>query len=131
MAKRILVVDDEMDLRTYISTLLESNGYKVTVAENGEQGMGKVREKKPSLITMDVMMPKESGIKMYRDVKTNEEFKDIPVLVISGLARKTFLHSQKVLDKFKNQAVPEPDGYIEKPPEPEELLGEVRRLIGT
>ena len=131
MSKRILVVDDEMDLRTFISTLLESNGYKVNVAENGEQGMAKVREKKPALITMDVMMPKESGIKMYRDVKTNEEFKDIPVLVISGLARKTFLHSQKVLDKFKNQVVPEPDGYIEKPPEPEELLGEVRRLIGS
>jgi CheY-like chemotaxis protein len=131
MAKRILVVDDELDLRTFISSLLHANGYAVTVAENGEQGMGKVREKKPSLITMDVMMPKESGIKMYRDVKTNEEFKDIPVLVISGLARKTFLHSQKVLDKFKNQAVPEPDGYIEKPPEPDELLGEVRRLIGS
>lgn len=131
MAKRILVVDDEMDLRTFISTLLESNGYKVSVAENGEQGMGKVREKKPALVTMDVMMPKESGIKMYRDIKTQEEYKDIPVLIISGLAKKTFLHSQKVLDRFKNQVVPEPDGYIEKPPEPEELLGEVRRLIGA
>jgi CheY-like chemotaxis protein len=131
MAKRILVVDDEMDLRTFISTLLQSNGYKVSVAENGEQGMDRVREKRPAMITMDVMMPKESGIKMYRDIKTNDEYKDIPVLVISGLARKTFLHSQRVLDKFKNQSVPEPDGYIEKPPEPEELLGEVRRLIGS
>ncbi|MBA4359068.1 MAG: response regulator [Desulfovibrio sp.] len=130
MSKRILVVDDEMDLRTFISTLLQSNGYKVSVAENGEQGMERVKEKRPAMITMDVMMPKESGIKMYRDIKTNAEFKDIPVLVISGLARKTFLHSQRVLDKFKNQAVPEPDGYIEKPPEPDELLGEVRRLIG-
>jgi CheY-like chemotaxis protein len=131
MSKRVLVVDDEMDLRTFISTLLQSNGYQVAVAENGEQGMARLREKRPALITMDVMMPKESGIKMFRDVKTSEELKDIPVLVISGLARKTFLHSQRVLDKFKNQAVPEPDGYIEKPPEPEELLGEVRRLIGA
>jgi CheY-like chemotaxis protein len=131
MAKRILVVDDEMDLRTFISTLLESNGYKVSVAENGEQGMAKFREKKPALVTLDVMMPKESGIKMYRDIKTQEEYKDIPVLIISGLARKTFLHSQRVLDRFKNQEVPDPDGYIEKPPEPEELLGEVRRLIGA
>jgi len=131
MSKRVLVVDDEMDLRTFISTLLQSNGYQVAVAENCEQGMVRLREKRPALITMDVMMPKESGIKMFRDVKTSEEFKDIPVLVISGLARKTFLHSQRVLDKFKNQVVPEPDGYIEKPPEPEELLGEVRRLIGA
>ncbi len=129
MSQRILVVDDEMDLRTFISTLLESNGYRVTVAENGEQGMQKVREKRPSLITLDVMMPKESGIKMYRDIKTDPELKDIPVLIISGLARKTFLHSQKVLDKFKNQTVPPPEGYIEKPPEPEELMGEVRRIL--
>jgi CheY-like chemotaxis protein len=93
--------------------------------------MAKFREKKPALVTLDVMMPKESGIKMYRDIKTQEEYKDIPVLIISGLARKTFLHSQRVLDRFKNQEVPDPDGYIEKPPEPEELLGEVRRLIGA
>ncbi|MFH1059150.1 MAG: response regulator [Pseudomonadota bacterium] len=130
MSQRILVVDDEMDLRTFISTLLESNGYRVAVAENGEQGMLKVKERKPALITLDVMMPKESGIKMYRDIKVNPEFKDVPVLIISGLAKKTFLHSQKVLDKFKNQNVPAPEGYIEKPPEPEELLAEVRRILG-
>ncbi len=129
MAKNILVVDDEMDVRTFISTLLESNGYKPRLAENGEQGMAKVREKRPDLITLDVMMPKESGIKMYREIKTNPEYQGIPILIISGLAKKTFLHSQKVLDKFKNQQVPEPEGYIEKPPEPEELLGEVKRIL--
>ncbi|MCB2228137.1 MAG: response regulator [Desulfarculaceae bacterium] len=130
MAKRVLVVDDEMDVRTFISTLLDSNGYKVVVAENGEQGWAKFNEIKPDLVTLDVMMPKESGIKMYRDIKTDPAFAATPVLIISGLARKTFLHSQKVLDQFKNQSVPEPDGYIEKPPEPEELLGEVKRIVG-
>ncbi|KMY66611.1 chemotaxis protein CheY [Desulfocarbo indianensis] len=129
MAKTILVVDDEMDIRTFISTLLESNGYKLRLAENGEQGMQKLKDEKPDLVTLDVMMPKESGIKMYRDIKTNPEYQDIPVLIISGLAKKTFLHSQKVLDKFKNQQVPAPDGYIEKPPEPEELMAEVKRLL--
>lgn len=130
MPKNILVVDDEMDVRTFISTLLEANGYKPRLAENGQQGMDKVREAKPDLITLDVMMPKESGIKMYRDIKTDPQFQDVPVIIISGLAKKTFLHSQKVLDKFKNQQVPVPDAYIEKPPEPEELMAEVKRLIG-
>jgi len=130
MTKRVLVVDDEMDVRTFISTLLDSNGYKVVVAENGEQGWEKFNEKKPDLVTLDVMMPKESGIKMFRNIKTDPALAGTPVLVISGLAKKTFLHSQKVLDQFKNQSVPEPDGYIEKPPEPEELLGEVKRIIG-
>jgi CheY-like chemotaxis protein len=130
MAQVILVVDDEMDIRTFISTLLESNGYKLRLAENGEQGMQKLKDEPPDLVTLDVMMPKESGIKMYRDIKTNPEYENIPVLIISGLAKKTFLHSQKVLDKFKSQQVPQPDGYIEKPPEPEELIAEVQRLLG-
>ena len=128
MAQIVLVVDDEMDIRTFISTLLESNGYKLRLAENGEQGMQKLKDEPPDLVTLDVMMPKESGIKMYRDIKTNPEYENIPVLIISGLAKKTFLHSQKVLDKFKGQQVPPPDGYIEKPPEPEELMSEVKRL---
>lgn len=130
MAQIVLVVDDEMDIRTFISTLLESNGYKLRLAENGEQGMQKLKNEPPDLVTLDVMMPKESGIKMYRDIKTNPEYENIPVLIISGLAKKTFLHSQKVLDKFKGQQVPPPDGYIEKPPEPEELMSEVKRLLG-
>ncbi len=130
MAKKVLVVDDEMDVRTFISTLLEANGYTAVTADNGESGMALFTEKRPELVTLDVMMPKESGIKMYRDIKTNPDYAEVPVLVISGLAKKTFLHSQKVLDKFKDQTVPPPDGYIEKPPEPDELLAEIKRLIG-
>lgn len=130
MTKRVLVVDDDLDVRTYISTLLESNGYKAPVATNGEVGFEKVKEKRPDLICLDIMMPKESGIKMYRDIKTDPDLKEIPVLVISAMARKTFLHSQKLLDQFRGQQVPEPEGYIEKPPEPEELLEEVQRILG-
>ena len=130
MSKRVLVVDDEMDVRVFISTVLESNGYKPVLAENGEQGMEKLKQMKPDMVTLDVMMPKESGIKMFRDIKTQPEYRSIPVLIISGLAKKTFLHSQKVLDKFKDQEVVQPEGYIEKPPEPEELLSEVKRILG-
>lgn len=129
MAKRVLVVDDELDLRTYIARVLEAEGYQVGVAADGEQGMVKARAMRPHLVVLDVMMPQHSGLKMYRDLRTGPEFRQTPVLVVSGLARKTFLHSQRVLDNFKRQSVPEPDGYIEKPPEPEEILGEVGRLI--
>lgn len=130
MAKKVLVVDDEMDVRIFIATLLEAHGYQPALAADGEQGLEMARSLKPALVTLDVMMPKESGIKMYRELKTDPELSDIPVLIISGLAKKTFLHSQKVLDKFRDQQVPTPEGYIEKPPEPEELLEEVRRILG-
>ena len=129
MSKKVLVVDDELDMRTFIATLLESNGYKVVTADNGQTGLEKARQIKPDLITLDVMMPQESGVTMYREVKTDSELSGVPVLIISGLAKKTFLHSQKVLDNFKNQSVPEPDGYIEKPPEPEEIMAELDKIL--
>ena len=129
MAKKVLVVDDELDMRTFISTLLETSGYKPLAAEDGEKGLALAREKKPLLIIMDVMMPKESGINMYREVKNDPELKDIPVIMLSALSRKTFYHSQSVLDNYEGKKVPEPEGYIEKPPEAEELLEAIKNIL--
>jgi len=130
MPKKVLVVDDELDIRTFISTLLESQGYKTVLAPNGELGLQKVKSDKPDLITLDIMMPQESGIKMYRDLKTDPKLKGIPVVIISAMAKKTFFHSQKLLDQFRGEKVPAPEGYIEKPPEPEELMEEVEKALG-
>ena len=127
MAKKVLIVDDELDMRTFISTLLETNGYKPVSAVNGMEGLEMARSKKPVLIILDVMMPKESGINMYRELKSDPELKDIPVIMLSALSRKTFFHSQKVLDEYKGESIPEPDAYIEKPPEPDELLEEIQK----
>jgi len=127
--KRILIVDDELDMRTFLSTLLETTGYKPVVASDGLEGIRKARQIKPDLIVLDVMMPKEAGIQMYRDLRVDSELKDIPVIMLSGIAKKTFFHSQNVLDAYTGQSVREPDAYIEKPPEAEELLQSVRGLL--
>lgn len=129
MAKRVLVVDDELDMRTFITTLLETSGYKPLSAVDGEQGLEIARQKRPSLIILDVMMPKESGINMYRELKNDPELKSIPVIMVSALSKKTFFHSQKVLDEYKEEKIPEPTAYIEKPPEPEELLEAIERSL--
>ena len=129
MAKRVLVVDDELDMRTFITTLLETSGYKPLSAVDGEQGLEIARQKRPSLIILDVMMPKESGINMYRELKNDPKLKSIPVIMVSALSKKTFLHSQKVLDEYKGEKIPEPAAYIEKPPEPEELLEAIERSL--
>ena len=120
--KRVLVVDDELDMRIFITTLLETSGFKPLSAEDGLQGLEIARSDKPSLIILDIMMPRESGITMYRELRIDPALKDIPVIMLSALARKTFLHSQKVLDAYNEEKIPEPEAYIEKPPEPEELL---------
>ena len=129
MAKRVLVVDDELDMRTFITTLLETEGFKPIPAEDGIKGLEVARERKPALIILDVMMPRESGITMYREIKTDPELKNIPVIMLSALAKKTFFHSQKVLNDYKGEKIAEPEAYIEKPPEPEELLTAINNLL--
>lgn len=122
MKKKILVVDDEMDIRIFISTLLETNGFKPIVAKDGEEGLKMVQENKPDCVILDVMMPKESGLKLYREIKSNEATKHIPVIMCSAVSKKTFFHSHKELDRYHGASIPPPEAYIEKPPEAEELI---------
>jgi two-component system phosphate regulon response regulator PhoB len=129
MAKKVLVVDDELDMRTFVTTLLETNGFKALAAQDGVQGLELARKSKPSLIILDVMMPRESGIALYRELKGDPDLKDVPVIMLSALSKKTFFHSQKVLDEYKDEKLPEPAAYIEKPAEPDELLDAVRNIL--
>jgi CheY-like chemotaxis protein len=129
MAKKVLIVDDELDMRTFVSTLLETSGFKPLTAVDGKEGMVVARSKKPSVVILDVMMPNESGIGMYRELKNDPDLKDIPVIMLSALSKKTFFHSQKVLDEYKGEKIPKPSAYIEKPPEPDELLEAIQNCL--
>ncbi len=129
MAKKVLVVDDELDMRTFITTLLETNGFKPLTAQDGFQGLEVARKSRPALIILDIMMPKESGINLYRELRNDPELKNIPVIMLSALSKKTFFHSQKVLDEYKGEKIPEPAAYIEKPPEPDEILEAIRSCL--
>jgi CheY-like chemotaxis protein len=126
---KVLVVDDEMDMRIFLSTLLETSGYKAIIASNGVEGIEKARKHKPAAIILDVLMPKSGGIEMYREVKTDENLKSTPVIMISAIAKKTFFHSMKMLNSYRGQNVPEPEAYIEKPPEIDELLQVLAKCI--
>ena len=129
MAKKILIVDDDADIRAFVKTVLEENGYIPIMANNGEEGMSKTREEKPDLVILDVLMPKQSGIKMYRELRTDDSLKEIPVIILSGIAKRTFLRSQEALTEFGDQNVPEPEVYIEKPVEPEELAEIIKKIV--
>ncbi len=127
--KRILVVGDELDMRTFVCTLLGTCGYQSLVASDGEEGIQKARELRPELIILDVMLPKEGGIQMYRELKTDDDLKQIPVIMLSGISKKTFFHSQNILNSYLGQNLPEPEAYIEKPPESEELIQAAENLL--
>jgi DNA-binding response OmpR family regulator len=129
MGKRVLVVDDDPDIVAFVVTVLEENGFTSIIAKNGEMGMAKTVEENPDLIILDILMPKQSGIKMYRELKSEESLKKIPVIILSGIAKRTFLRSQEALTAFGNQTVPEPEAYMEKPVEPEELAEMIKKFI--
>ena len=128
MGKKVLVVDDDPDVRLFNTTVVEENGYTPLEAENGEEGLKMIKKHLPDLVILDVMMPRQSGIRLYRELKTEKALKDINVILLSGIARKTFLRSQAALTEFGGEEVPEPEIYLEKPVEPEEL-GEVIKKI--
>jgi CheY-like chemotaxis protein len=127
--KRILVVNDELDMRTFLCTLLGTCDYEPIVAESGQEGIWKAREFNPELVILDAMMPNEGGIHLYRELKTDDDLKHIPVIMLSDIAKKTFFHSPDMLELALGQSVPEPEAYIEKPVESEDLLQVAENLL--
>ena len=130
MSKKVLVVDDDPDVRLFNVTVVEENGFTPIEASNGEEGLKLLKEEQPDLVILDVHMPRQSGIRLFRDLKTDKSLKHIPVILLSGIAKKTFLRSQKALTEFGGESVPEPEIYLEKPVEPEELSAAINKFIG-
>ena len=130
MSKKVLVIDDDPDVRLFSVTVLEENGYTPLEAEDGESGLKMIKEKKPDLVILDVLMPRQSGVRLYRELKTAKALKDVKVIILSGIAKKTFLRSQKALTEFGGAEIPEPEIYLEKPVEPDELAGVIKKALG-
>ena len=125
MSKTILVVDDEPDVVTYLSTVLRDAGYNTLEAANGEEAMQQIGRGRPDLITLDITMPEMTGVKTYRQLKEDAALKRIPVIIVTGVA-----HDFKQFISSRTQ-IPAPEGYLEKPVKPEDLLAEVGRLVGA
>ena len=129
MGKNVLVVDDDPDVRLFSVTVLEENGYTPLEAANGEEGLTMIKDEKPDLVILDILMPRQSGIRLYRELKTDKALKNIQVIILSGIAKKTFLRSQKALTEFGGEEVPEPEIYLEKPVEPEVLADNIKKIL--
>ena len=122
---RILVVDDEEDVLTFIGTLLEDNGYSVIKAVNGKEGFAKAKAELPDLILLDIYMPEESGVRMYRNVCDEPQTSHIPVIILTGIS-----HEFKHFIETRRQ-VPPPAGYFDKPPDRDQLLTKIKELLAS
>jgi CheY-like chemotaxis protein len=127
--KKILIVDDELDMRIYLSTLLATSGYQPVAVRDGGEGLRRAEEIAPSLIILDVMMPGDGGAQTYRRLRTEARFREIPVIMLSAVPGGVFDHYLKMLAAATGEPVAAPQAYLEKPLEHEALLGIVRRLL--
>jgi CheY-like chemotaxis protein len=129
--KKILIVDDELDIRIFLCNLLGNCGYDPIDAGDKDEGMQRAVKEKPDLIILDVTMPRESGIQMYRELKAHEDLKNVPVIMVSAIDKKTFSFYQKFQGTPRSKGIPDPGAYLEKPLEAEELIKLVRSLTKT
>ncbi|MFO7964998.1 MAG: response regulator [Desulfobacterales bacterium] len=124
----VLFVEDELDMRLYISTILRAHGYNAVSARDGKEGLALAAAYRPDVILLDVMMPESGGVFMYGRLKADPALNAIPVCIITGVAEPSFRHFLKMTHVNPNEALPEPDAYLEKPFEPVDLVDILRRL---
>jgi len=123
---KIVVVDDDQDIRDSLQAILEGRQYTVITAADKTEGLEKIRTEKPDLAILDVMMSTwEDGFEMARELKKDPQFKNMPILMLTGVRDKTGID-------FKSSAGDPTwcpvDGFLEKPVDPEILLAEVEKL---
>jgi CheY-like chemotaxis protein len=143
----ILIVDDSEENVLFISQILEDHGYDFSVARNGKEALASMREHRPRLVLLDIMMPRKSGINVFSEMKRDEALGGIPVIFVSGASEVTGVNLRtgdkrpsmgyeddlgqgmgaSLHEKLKGL---DHDGFIEKPIDPPVLLGKLEELLG-
>jgi DNA-binding response OmpR family regulator len=121
--KTILVVEDEPDEVAYLTAFFEDHGFNVISATNGQDGFAKAKAGRPDLITLDISMPEESGVRMFRDLQSDPATEAIPVVMITGVS-----HEFKRFIETRRQVHP-PAGYFDKPPDRDQLLAKINEIL--
>ena len=120
--KRILCIEDEAEMIDLIRLILSRRGYEVQGANGGKEGIDLVRQEKPDLVLLDLMMPDMDGWEVYQQMKADEATRDIPVIVVTAKAQS--------IDKVLGLHIAKVDDYIAKPFSPQELLTSVEEVLG-
>jgi len=119
--KRILCIEDEAEMIELMRLVLEREGFEVRGAVGGEQGLKAMRQEKPDLILLDLMMPGIDGWEVYRQMRADKELTEIPVIIVTAKAQS--------IDKVLGLQVAKVADYITKPFGPKELIGSIERVL--
>lgn len=118
MSHTILVVDDEADIRRFLTAVLAKAGYATLTASDGREAFEIAARERPDLIILDLMMPNQTGTDFCRRLTKDRELSSIPIIVVSGLAGR-------------HLAVREPFAVFDKPIDPDEFVDTVERALGV
>lgn len=120
--KKVLVVDDQPHIVRLIQVNLEKEGLEVATASDGVEGIQRVRQLKPDLVILDVIMPRKDGFEVLREIKTDPELSETPVIMLTV---KT--HNADIVEGLREGA----ELYLPKPFHPKELVSLVKRVLET
>jgi CheY-like chemotaxis protein len=127
--KTILVVDDEPDVLTYLTMVLQDAGFNVMSAKDGYEALERVKEKKPDFISLDLVMPHKSGIRFYHELRKNKEWSNIPVVIVTAHAHDE-LGKGDLEEILQGKTFSGRQVYLEKPVKPADFVRMVKREVG-
>jgi DNA-binding response OmpR family regulator len=122
--KKILVVDDEKDVREFLKAALVESGFDVTLAEDGNIALEEVKKQIPDLVSLDLVMPKKSGAKFHREFSKHKKWSKIPIIIVTGHARDDLGKSD-----LKELTMSGPGVYLEKPVKPNNYIAAIKKIL--
>ena len=121
MTKKILIADDEVNIVISLEFLMKREGFEVVLAADGEEAITKIREEKPDLVLLDVMMPRKTGFEVCQELRSDPAMQDLKILMLTAKGRDTEVAKGMALGA---------DAYLTKPFSTHELVERVKRLLG-
>ncbi len=144
--KQVLIVDDSEESVVFLSEILEEHGYPYRVARNGKEAMKAMRESRPDLVLLDVMMPQKGGVAVFQEMKKDPELEKIPILIITGASEATGVDMKTGEEKPKESYADDftrrfgvevrgqlqsltPEAFIEKPIDPRIIAQKIKEVL--
>ena len=127
MNAKILIVDDDPDILEAVSIILDAQGYQVTTAHDGIEGLAAIKAEQPALLILDLLMPKMDGFAVCKELQDPRwsRFKNMPILILTSVREEASRRRYELETGLELNV----DDYVEKPVSPEVLLERVERLI--
>jgi CheY-like chemotaxis protein len=126
--RKILIIDDDPDTVLLLRSILEAEGFEIASAGSRPAGVVGAKLEKPCCIILNCMMCGDEGLCTYRCFKTDNSIKDIPVIMLSSIAKETVMRSRFFKQSPEERRIPQPDAFLYNPPETDDLIETVHLL---